>query len=722
VLLATKVQAPALRHALVERSELVGRLSSGPPRRITLVGAPPGWGKTTLLCIWSVTDERQFAWVALDDGDNDPARLWTYVAEALRRIDGHLGADAIAALGRRGADIEAHVLPALLNELAALPDDVVLVLDDYHVITNPAIHRQVAYLVDRLPPRVELALASRTDPPLPLGRLRARRELLEIRAADLRFSREETAALMNDLLGLGLEERAVSLLQQRTEGWAAGLQLAALSLEGGADRSQFVEQFAGDDRHIVDYLGFELLDRQPDDVRSFLLRTSVLGRLSAPLCKAVTGTQRSAAMLAEIERANLFLVALDEKREWYRYHHLFGDLLRHELAATEPELVAELHRRAARWYSEHGVVEDAFEHTLAAGDVGGAADLVAGHWSTTFNHGRLATVEHWLDSLPPEAVAGDPRLALARAWIAADQGRLGEMGRWLEVAEKEAAASHEVGGEVVILQAVDEFKRGDVGGALRSAKRALALEPAESPLGLAVAYSVLGLSLFWSGRIDEAEPQLRNAARLAPRVGNELARIYSLGYLALIQAERRQPRRAVRLAAQALGHEPQLDHFVAMVAHLALARAHDLEGRLEEAESAGRRALELARKGAGLIELSASLARLAAIRERQGDSPEAQALRTEARLALDRCPDPGTAATLVEQRRHGHAETSGDGLSDRELAVLQLLPTDLSQREIGARLFVSLNTVKSHTRAIYRKLDASNRDEAVARAREAGLV
>ena len=341
VLAGTKLHIPPVRAGAMRRVGLVGTLVNS-HSRLTLVGAPAGSGKTSLLTDWhsDPREQRPFAWISLDSADNDPVRFWDGIIAALRTVDPALGADAESALHSPGTTVAEHVLPRLINELSDREESLVLALDDYHVIENAQIHPQVEAFIDRLPMNVHLAIATRSDPAFPLGRLRARAQLTEIRAGDLRFDTAEAETFLNDVLGLDLDRDDVARLQDRTEGWVAGLQLAGLSLRDRDDRSDFIASFAGNDRQIVDYLGFEVLDHQPSSVRDFLLRTSILDRLSAPLCDAVTDRQDAAAVLEQLERANLFVVALDSKREWYRYNHLFGDLLRHELGRALPELRA----------------------------------------------------------------------------------------------------------------------------------------------------------------------------------------------------------------------------------------------------------------------------------------------------------------------------------------------------------------------------------------------
>jgi LuxR family maltose regulon positive regulatory protein len=730
------------RRRLVSRPRLLERLGEASWPALILVDAPAGAGKTTLLAEWQRANlrSRATAWLALDRGDDDPVRFWTYLVEALRAAAPGIGAQVVSLVRLPGISLVDVVLPALLNDLDTLDRDLVLVLDDYHLITAREVHASVTYLLEHLPPTLRLVIATRSDPPLPLARLRARGELLEVRADDLRFDAEETAAFLNEVLGLGLNARDVSRLHDRTEGWAAGLYLAALSLGGRGDAHRRVEAFAGDDRHIVDYLGAEVLTNQPAEVREFLLNTAILDRLCGPLCDAVRGASNSTLLLEQIESSNLFVIPLDSKRAWYRYHHLFGELLRHELARSTPHSIPALHRRAADWYRDEGAIPEAIHHAIAAGDLAEARELIAGAWNAYFNQGRLATVARWLDALPPAAVLADPRLCVARAWLALDTGRLEQVEPWIEAAE--GSLSAKVGGravglaeETAVLRGVACFKTGDLGRARLAAQQALDTAGDESAFARTVAQLVLGVSLYWSGQSTEAAHALEEGERLARLTGNDLAATYSLGYRALLLGEGGEPEEARRLAqeALALSSGPGFgEHFVLMVAHLALAKAREDEGNPVAAEVEASRAVELARRGAGRIETAAGLVALARARSARGNHADARKLLREARLLVDQCTDADAVAGQLGQAERGLLRAGRTAradravplqdLTERELAVLQLLPSRRSQREIAATLVVSPNTVKTHTRGIYQKLAASTRAEAVARARELGLL
>lgn len=443
-LLATKLYVPAPPPGFVSRARLVDRLNDGLGRALILVCAPAGFGKTALLADWSQDSHRSVAWLSLDAGDNDPARFWRHVAAALDRVRPGIAKESGPLIGPPAPPSFDGLVAALVNELAArtAEHEVLLVLDDYHMIESRVVHASLTFLLEHLPPDLHLVVASRADPPLPLARLRGRGQLAELRAADLRFTADESAALLREAVGpeLALPETAVEALTARTEGWAAGLQLAALSLHGRPDVAAFVETFSGSHRYILDYLTEEVLEREPEELRLFLLETSVLERLSGPLCDAVTGRTDGQATLEAIERANLFLVPLDDVRGWWRYHHLFGDLLRARLQQEEPGRVQDLHRRAASWHDGQGLTEDAVRHALAAGEAEWAARLVERDADALILRSEEATLRRWLTGLPPEVVGARPRLLLAQAMLAMLRGDLAAVEGPLDAAEREAAA------------------------------------------------------------------------------------------------------------------------------------------------------------------------------------------------------------------------------------------------------------------------------------------
>src|SRR6266704_2444692 len=412
-ILATKLYLPRLRPNVVSRPRLLERLNEGLHLKLTLIAAPAGFGKTTLVSEWVALIERPTAWLSLDEGENDPARFLAYLVAALQTIAATIGEGVLGVLQSSQPPPTEAILTALLNEITAIPDNFVLVLDDYHVIDAKPIDQALTYLVEHLPPQMHLVIATREDPQLPLARLRARSHLTELRAADLRFTASEASAFLTQVMGLSLSAADIARLSDRTEGWIAGLQLAALSMQGHQDVAGFIRAFAGDHRYIVDYLVEEVLERQPEALRSFLLQTSILDRLHGSLCDAVTGQQEGNARLLALERGNFFVVPLDDRRYWYRYHHLFAEVLSAQLLAEQPDQVATLHRRASAWYEQHGSAADAIRHALAAEDFARAADLVELAIPAMARSRQEATVLGWLKALPDELFHDRPVLGVA---------------------------------------------------------------------------------------------------------------------------------------------------------------------------------------------------------------------------------------------------------------------------------------------------------------------
>lgn len=409
--LSTKLYLPPPRQTLVDRPALVGRLEEGLKGRLTLISAPAGFGKTSLVTAWRQQSETPLAWLSLDAEDNEPGRFLDYLMAALRTVEPGLAQEA-EGLWRSAASLK-PVLTSLLYEIGEGGVEFVLALDDYHVITDQGIHEAVSFLVERLPPNAHGLIVGRSDPPFPLARLRARGELKEIRAADLRFDAEEAARFLNGMMGLELSPPDVAALEERTEGWVTGLQLSALSLQGRENKSELVREFAGDHRFILDYLLEEVLHRQPEQLQEFLLRTSVLTRLSGPLCDAVTLDGRGHDSLARLERANLFLIPLDGRGQWFRYHHLFADLLRLRLRQRQPALIPELYLKASRWCEENGLEDEAVGYALAARDWGRAISLIEAMSHQMLSLGRFERIRHWVESIPEETLRSHPLIFLS---------------------------------------------------------------------------------------------------------------------------------------------------------------------------------------------------------------------------------------------------------------------------------------------------------------------
>ncbi len=584
-LVETKFFLPGTRPGLVPRPRL-DRVLGGRRTRLTLVSAPPGFGKTTLLTAWLAgaadgeARARRTAWVSLDESDTSAQAFWSYVLTALERAAPGAGAAGLALLGA-GQPVEA-VLTTVLNELSVLPDDVDLVLDDYHLAESPEVQPGMAFLLERLPPQVRLVISTRADPALPLARLRARGELTEIRAADLRFTHDEASAYLADATGLDLDTGDVAALELRTEGWIASLQLAALSLRDRQDPSGFIAGFAGDDRYVVDYLVEEVLDRQPEEIRDFLLATAVLERLTGPLCDAVTESSGSSQVLETLERRNLFVVPLDDRRRWYRYHHLFADVLRTHLQTEQPERVAGLHRRASEWHAAADAPVLAVQHALAAGDTERAADLAELAIAELGRQRRESVIRAWADDLPAEEVGRRPVLAIGLVGGLMSSNEFGDVERRLVDVERQLALPAD---QLVVLDR-DELSRipaaiemyrsalalnsGDPAGAIVRAARALELAEEDDPLVPAAAPALSGLASWAMGDLAAAHAGysvavagLERAGRIADVLGCSLTLAdleLALGRLgdaertlesALALAERQQPAGAQALRGTA---------------------------------------------------------------------------------------------------------------------------------------------------------------------------
>jgi len=567
-LVETKLYLPRLRRSLVARPRLSGRLLRGSDARLTLISAPAGFGKTTLLTAWlaaAATDDRSVAWLSLDHGDRQPATFWTYVITALQTALPDVGAGVLPLLQSAQPPIET-VLTSVLNDLSATPNDVAVVLDDYHLADGPDIRDGMTFLLEHLPPHVHLVISSRADPLLPLARLRARGELVEVRAADLRFTPDEVAAYLNDVIGLNLAPDDIAALEGRTEGWIAALQLAAISMQGRTDIRGFIAQFAGNDRYIVDYLVEEVLQAQPDPVREFLLYTAVLDRLTGPLCDTVTGRDDGSQLLITLERANLFLVPLDDRREWYRYHHLFADVLRAHLLAEQPDLVPVLHQRASLWYERHDLTEEAVRHALAARDFDRAAHLMELAAPAIRRHRQEAVLFGWLRELPDAAVRRSPVLSVFSGYmlmvsgdLAGFEGRLDDAERalaavpdgdsppWADTRELQTLPS-----TIAIYRASIAQARGDVAGTAEYARRALDFAGPNDHLARGGALGFLGLAAWATGDVTAALETFAQAVASLHAAGNLVDQLSSTVLLADMWLAAGRPSRARQLYQGAL--------------------------------------------------------------------------------------------------------------------------------------------------------------------------
>jgi LuxR family transcriptional regulator, maltose regulon positive regulatory protein len=711
---------------------------------LTVVVAPAGWGKTTMLSHWAhdPAEGRGIAWLSLDELDDEPARFWTYVLTALGALG--IGARALAASRAYAVDPVDIAVPLLLNELKSTDAEAVLVLDDYHVLGNPRLHESVEFLLAYLPPSLRLVVAGRADPQLPLARLRARGDLIEIRVSDLSFSVPEAGRLLASIGTPGLDATTVDGLCERTEGWAAGLQLAALTLRVAPAPAAAATAIRGDSRHILDYFASEVLCRLRPEHRELLVRASVLERLSGPLCDAALEVSGSAAVLAELDRADLFVVPLDSEREWYRCHRLFREALRHELGPAEAHAVLV---RAADWFLAHDEMADAVAHRIAAGDDQEAAALLRSSVPWFLERAALSTHLLLGDRIDLTVARSDPRLCVALAWAAGLSGQFTRMGPWLDAAESRIADDgpslegwHSLRGAAATMRAVQRQTAADINGALAQAGQAVGLETDPTVAGYVVARLILGGVLLLDDRAADAVPVLDDAwirsgeLDLPPILGLQAASALALALFDTGRFDDAQ-RLCTRLAPVVHAVERVWGEAIAP----GIPRLRTVEGRLAHraGDTAGaqrslREAVAQARGWGLASHLVTALTSLAEAELSAGNRAAARAALVEARDTAETdpiCPSSVRELEAVEARigrgsaRAVHeAGAMMEELTDRELSILRMLPGPATQREIGAALYLSINTVKGYTKGLYRKLDAASRQEAVARARTLGLI
>jgi len=669
-ILATKLYLPPPRPEVVLRPRLIEHLNEGLNRRLALICAPAGFGKTTLLSEWLAAGEPPAAWLSLDEGDNDPTRFLAYLVAALRTVAPDIGEGVLGMLQSPQSPPTESILTALLNEIATIPDEFVLVLDDYHAVDARPVDDALAFLLDHLPPQVHLVIATREDPNLPVARLRVRGQLSELRAADLRFTPTEVGEFLKEVMSLSLSAEDIAALETRTEGWIAGLQLAAISMQGRKDATSFIESFTGSHHFVLDYLVEEVLGRQSESVQTFLLRTSILDRLCGPLCDAVLqGTSASGQETLEyIEHSNLFLVPLDDERRWYRYHHLFADLLRQRLQQStassigdEVGDVAELHVRASQWYEDNGLEVEAIHHSLVAEDFERAASLIELSWRAMDRSLQIATWLGWVKALPDELVRARPMLSVAYAWALMDVGeleagesRLRDAERWLETTADTSVPSAEM---VVVDE--EEFRSlpvtiasahaylaqvlGDVSGTVRHARRALDLLPEDDHLGRAIPGALLGLAYWESGDLEAAHRTLADALMGFQMTGNIVAAISGTYGLADMRVDQGRLQEAVRTYERSLRlvmeqGEPALQGTAHL--YLGLSGLRLEQGDLEAAKQHMLKSEELGEHATSPDWPYRSCVAKARMAEAQGELDDALDLLDEAERLYRRSPVP----------------------------------------------------------------------------------
>jgi LuxR family maltose regulon positive regulatory protein len=588
-LLSTKLFIPRPRLNLVSRPRLIERLNAGLDKKLSLIAAPAGFGKTTLLSEWIPKSPNCVTWLSLDEGDNDPTQFWAYFISALQGLRSEIGENALARLQSPQPPPITSILSALINDITAFPDTFSAVLDDYHVIHSQPIHEAMRFFIANLPAQVHLVITTRVDPPLPLARLRARDELNELRANELRFSLDEAAAFLTQAMGLNLSMEQVDALEIRTEGWIAGLQIAGLSMQGRDDIQSFIQAFSGSHRHILGYLAEEVLNHQPEDILNFLVQTSVLNRLCGPLCDAVTREIGGQAILEKLEFANLFIAPLDDEGKWFRYHHLFADVLQVRLQRTQSDQVIELHRRAGEWFAVQGMIDEAVYHALAGANFVQAAQMVEGVAGKMLRSGTATSLIRWLDAMPEEMIRARVRLCLARGWtyLWGPEFSLESAGEWAQLAMEQIAPGSTqepaIEGEVYALKALIAADRVDLALGRELSQRALEYLQADSPW-LGVTTFCLGSVLYAAGEFSAAIPALTEALRLSQADGALYIQLIAGNFLADIQVYQGHLGQAVKMYQQVLAwtdhSSPQKG---ALIAHAGLANVLCELGQLDDA-------------------------------------------------------------------------------------------------------------------------------------------
>ncbi len=550
LLLLTKLAPPLLPQEMVPRLQLQKKLNEGLlhescfTRRLTLVSAPAGYGKTSLSINWLSDLNITYAWYSLDEEDNDPKRFLVYLVTALDQVKEKIGSTSLAMLAAPQGPPFESVLTVLINEINTRKEPVVLVLDDYHHIHVPQIHQQLNFLTEHQPDCLHTVILSREDPPLPLSRLRARRQVVEVRQAELRFSQSESTDFLVKVSGIELDQGDIAALNQRTEGWIAGLQLAALSLASQADAHNFIENFTGSNRYVLDYLFEEVFKGQPATVQSFLLETSILNRLTPALCDALTGRSDSREQLERLEKANLFIMPLDPARRWYRYQHLFSDLLLHLLRLSGDPSETELHQRASKWYRQNGQLEEAVRHALAGKDWGKATALILVVDEEFLNRGEIATLLRWFDQLPEETIQSEPSLCLAYAWALMLASKFDEAEKGLEWAETSAAGNKATLGEIAAARAFMAQSLGDGPTLVKMSHKALALLPEDDLNSRGMVAMNLGIAYWHMGKMEQAQEALEEAYPATRDSGNAYGETATRDFLGRVLAVRGQLRQA----------------------------------------------------------------------------------------------------------------------------------------------------------------------------------
>jgi LuxR family transcriptional regulator, maltose regulon positive regulatory protein len=715
-LLTTKLRQPRARGNLVARPRLTERLRAGLSRALILISAPAGFGKTTLLDEWLAGEAQGIptAWLSLDEDDNDPVRFLTYVITALNGARESVGVAALTMLRSPHPPPMKVIQTSLLNDLSDLPEDLVLVLDDYHAITEPAVHDAVTFVLTNLPLQVHLVIATRAEPPLPLSRIRARDQLVEIRGADLLFTLEEAETFLNRAMDLDLGAGDIRSIQWSTEGWIAGLQLFAISLQGRRDVANLVERVTGAHHYILDYLVDEVLNRQSEEIRLFLLQTSILRELTGPLCDAVTGRHDSADVLVRLDRANLLVTPLDEERLWYRYHHLFADCLRGRLEAEQPDHVPDLHRRASGWYERQHLVDEAVGHALSAQDFDLAARLVEEHGPSLLRQGRIVVLLNWANRLPWSLVQSEPRLGVLVGHALALSGQLADAESCLQSAEDALTArplpdSESLYGQIAAVRAGIAAQRADAPRTIEYARQAISRLPSTEPFVRSLTAFNLGDAHLLTGNVVSASAAFADSVDSGLATGSLHMVAVSSAYLARTQILCGRLREAERVCHRALDVVAEASEAPSRtVPTLGMLYAYlgQLRRELDDLEGAGRylgQALELGEQSGYVEALAASYWALAQLRRAQLDIPAGLAM-------IDRAIETVQERSLTVTRRLLLAERA-----DLLLALGRLEEAESWAREIrvGESLDLGLSEERECLSLIRLRLARGEVDEAV---------
>lgn len=751
-ILSTKLFIPTLPHDVIHRHHLFEKLTSGfiSGHSLTLISAPAGYGKTTLLAEWLSLYQGQVGWLSLDEQDNNELRFWKYFISALQTVSNESVQKTLQIIESNQDNEYKVFLTALVNDLATLDQKLIIVLDDFHVISNQVILNGLQFLLDHLPPSLHLFIVTRADPRLPISRLRVRGKLTEIRIADLRFTSDETLEFLNNLMDLGLNSSDIQALETRTEGWIAGLKLAALSIQGNENANSFIQTFTGSQQYILEYLVEEVLHRQPESIQRFLVETSILDRMCAPLCNAITDTTESDNILTELNRRNLFVIPLDADHYWYRYHHLFAEFLKSYLKRTQSDNLPNLHRRAAQWYQSNNYLEEALRHAFAIPDYPYVSHLVLNNWRKIYHQGRLKTAVQWLDTLPSDFIRKSPPLGVAVCWTLFARGDYSRISLYLdditqvfeqmvesETLPKEHPEYSIIWQQVVLLKAIVMRHNGDVSSAMKLIQELIpTIEDLRKNLGQTIAdmgytacYSQMGYTYVNAKDYDQADNFLSKVSPYARQCGNFIALAHTTMEWVRISLLQGKIDQAEKICCRelALMNQPEYAEFPAFcLIQLAYVDVLRVKNSLEEAEALLEKGLETARKSGHVLYLAQGYLIAARLHHALGKEKLVQDDLQKADQIAISIHNHFLDEMISETKKSLDSKSSPrqaliEPLSERELEVLRLLCAGKSNQEIADELFIAIDTVKRHVNNIYGKLGVRRRSQAIIESRRLGL-